>query len=129
MGQYEVTERHNVYDVINHQVKITEQIKGLIIHYMGAIVTGKEKIKIGNEDFDAYVIESESWSKNDVIRNYEAESQEIANRKKAYDDKLRQKMMEKYYVKSGYLNEDGYTVSHRKEWFVPGYGVVRDGTI
>lgn len=126
-GRLEKTVRHDIYKTVNHEVNISEQIKNLTIHYFIAIVTATEEMPLEGETVTAYIIESESWTKGGLIRNYKTEDQRMQTKMNGQAQKLKEKMDQKA-VKRGYLNEDGYAVQYRKEWFVPGYGVVRSET-
>ncbi|NJN41867.1 MAG: hypothetical protein HC811_06195 [Flammeovirgaceae bacterium] len=123
-GEFKVTERHDVYQTISHKLKISENIENLTINYFVANVTAQEKITVGGKAYDAFVIESESWSKGGIVRDYDAENETIAREQQAKFDALLNKQME-WTTKSGYTNELGYKVSYKKEWFVPGYGPVK----
>lgn len=126
-GQLEKTVRHDIYKTVNHKVNISEQIENLTIHYFIAVVTATEEITMEGQTVTAYVIESESWTKGGLIRNYETEDQRMQTKMNSKAQKLKEKM-DKKAIKRGYLNEDGYAVQYRKEWFIPGYGVVRSET-
>ncbi|MFZ1809417.1 MAG: hypothetical protein WAU36_19460 [Cyclobacteriaceae bacterium] len=123
-GEFKVTERHDVYQTISHKLKISENIENLTINYFVAKVTAQEEITVGSKTYSAFVIESESWSKGGMVRDYDAENKTIAIEQQAKFDALMDKHME-WTTKSGYTNELGYKVSYKKEWFVPGYGPVK----
>ena len=126
-GRKQKTETHNVYRNIAHTVDVTEQVQGQIIYYLYAWVTAKESLEIGGQQREAFVIESQSWAKTDRIVNYETEAQHIAEQMRAKQIKA-ENWIAKRTVKRGYTNEAGYVITFRKEWFVPGIGIVRSET-
>ncbi|MEQ8303006.1 MAG: hypothetical protein RIB47_06415 [Cyclobacteriaceae bacterium] len=123
-GEFKVTERKDVYQTITHKLNVSQHIQNLTINYYVAQVTAEEEVKIGAKTYKAFVIESESWSKGGVVRDYEAENKKIEQEQQAKFDALIRKQAE-WMTKSGYTNDQGYTVSYKKEWFVPGYGPVK----
>ena len=126
-GTYRVTETHDVYKNISHKVSVKEQIKNLTIHYYSAVVTGKETVQIGSQSYEAFVIDSQTWSKTDHLRDYDAEEKLIQIDQELSFEKFKTKLAKKS-ARTVYTNEQGYAVTYRKEWFVPGYGVVRSAT-
>ncbi|MEQ8364439.1 MAG: hypothetical protein RH948_16305 [Cyclobacteriaceae bacterium] len=123
-GEFKVTERHDVYKTITHKLNVSQHIQNLTINYYVAQVTAEEEVMIGSKPYKAFVIESESWSRGGLVRDYEAENKKIEQEQQAKFDALISKQV-KWLTKSGYTNDQGYAVSYKKEWFVPGYGPVK----
>lgn len=123
-GPIEKRVQHDVYDLISHEIQVTEQINNVTINNAVAIVTGTEEMTIGGEKVTAYIIESEQWTKQEVVRDYHAEKQSIADQAKKDFEKLQEKI-DKKMVKIFPKNELGYMVVFKVEYFVPGYGIVK----
>lgn len=123
-GPVDKTVRHDVYETINHLVTISQQIKNVTINNAFAMVTGTEEFKWRGQTLTAYIIESENWSKQEVIRDYDAEKNSYANQVKQTLEKMDSKIAKKF-AKIFPVNELGYSVVYRKEWYVPGIGIVK----
>ncbi|MBW8889107.1 MAG: hypothetical protein JF616_15240 [Fibrobacteres bacterium] len=117
------------YEIWDVNVRKTVTVSSHTLNNVKAIVSRTEPITVNGKPYTAYVIESQSWSKGasnttlDVAHDY-------ANKKGlAADLVIKEKAMlekqTKNAVKMGMLNEDGYQVLTKEEWFVPEYGVVK----
>lgn len=123
-GDFKVTTTSNVYKIVNHQVEISEHITSNIIHYFTAYCSGTEKLTIAGVEETAYIIDSQQWAQSKLNRDYSAERQDLANKTEAEFEMFRERIASNS-IKKGYTNSEGYVVSYFKEWFVPGYGVVK----
>jgi hypothetical protein len=123
-GKWEVTETKAIYENIDVKVKQIFKPTYHAMHYLNARVTAQEEVTIDGTKYNAFVIESESWVKYKVEASYEsvhADCEAYYNKIMADADKSTQKKN----VKSGITNEQGYMVTYKTEWFVPGIGVVK----
>lgn len=123
-GTFQVTETKTIYKSIDVQVQKTTQMNGYAIIGMNSLVTEKTNIDVLGEEYEAYVIYSENWSKNVIDISYKSESAQIENQQKKFQERV-EKKANKYIEASGLINEFGYTVIPVRVYFVPGIGVVR----
>ena len=124
LGNFKITTTSNVYETVKHEVEISENITSNVIHYYTAFCSRTDKLTVAGTERTAYIIESQQWAKGKLNREYTAERQDLANKTKAEFENFLDKINKKA-VKRGYTNADGYIVSYFKEWFVPGYGIVK----
>ncbi len=70
VGNFKVTNSTAIYDNINHDVQISENITSNIIHYYTAFCSATDNITIGGKEQTAYIIDSQQWAKAKVNRDY-----------------------------------------------------------
>ncbi|MGB0390196.1 MAG: hypothetical protein ACPGD5_01415 [Salibacteraceae bacterium] len=107
-------------DVLETKSTFTIQIQN-----MNAEVTGTTEFKLGKKAYTAYVVESEIWAMSYTDYSYQSDDSRVnidkMNDKVSahWEKKIANKMDRKKLV-----NEDGYIVSYKTEWYVPELGVV-----
>lgn len=116
--------KNDVYTSVSHELQVTEQVQNTTINNAIAYVTETEEMKLGGTTVTAYIIESQQWTKQDKITDFYAEKQSIANQAKKDHEKLQDKIKKKM-LKVFPENELGYQVVYKKEWYVPGFGIVK----
>lgn len=124
IGVWETTTMKALYKTIKTDAKVTISSSIYIMHHVFATVTDKKSIKIGKDTYDAYVIQSQRWTKNNEVNNWESESKELNAQMAQWESDFKERI-EKKLMKKGITNELGYLVEHVTEWFVPGVGVVQ----
>lgn len=123
-GDWRVTKYEQVFEDVDVHVMQTTQLNGHTIHYKNASVTEEKDISIDGKPYKALVIESELWIQAGFETTYAADNEKWRKYHQNFNDKIQDKA-QKSLVKSGFLNEEGYNVSHLVEWFVPGIGIVK----
>jgi hypothetical protein len=123
-GDWEVKTTKAIYE--NVPVKGKEVLKAQynVKHYLNAVVTRTEDVKINDKTYTAFVIESETWTKFKIDISYDMENKAC----EAYYNSINSTanaIGAKKNVKAGIENEQGYSVTYLTEWFVPGIGVVK----
>ena len=123
------SDMYTMYDVWDVDVKKSMTISSHTINNVNAKVIRAEDITVNGKTYNAFVIESESWSKSQGTTTFEA-ARGYINKKdlEKTQARLNAKMdakMNKRLVKSGFLNDDGYFILTKEEWFVPELGVVK----
>jgi hypothetical protein len=124
LGTTTKTTTKALYESVDVKVRETTQFSNVSVNYAKAVVVAEEEVTIDGVNYKAYKIESESWLKPQVTKSYESSNEEWSQARKKSNEDLKLEMTARG-VKKGYLNEQGYTVSYRTEWFVPGIGVVK----
>ena len=128
LGNFKITSSYSVYNDIKHQVNITETVMNHTIHYVDAIVVDSVMLTFGGKDYMAFIIESETWTKRESIKDFSAERQDLADKMSANSKKSKEKFeakRDKKAAKLGWTNDKGYMVQVYQEWFIPNYGVVK----
>jgi hypothetical protein len=121
VGSYTKTTTQAVYKTIDVAVKKTITSSGHIIHYMFAEVTGEENVIVSGVTHKAYIIQSQTWSKQTMTESFESADEEVNQQQKKLAEKAT-KTFDKMMVKKQSTNELGYMVSYLKEWYVPEIG-------
>ena len=121
VGAYTKTTTREVYNTIDVAVRKTVSNSGHIVHYMFAEVTGEENITLSGLTYKAYLIESQTWSKQTITESFESADDQVNEQQKKLSEKM-YKSYDKMMVKKQSTNELGYMVSYLKEWYVPELG-------
>ncbi len=124
IGVWEESTMKAVYKTIKTDAKVTISSSIYIMHHVFATVTDKVSLKIGKDSYDSYVIQSQRWTKNNEVTDWDTESQELNANMALWESDFKERIAKKF-VKKGITNELGYIVEHVTEWFVPGIGVVQ----
>lgn len=99
------------------------------INYVHATVKAEEQVTISGVNYKAFIIESETWNNAKMDINYKSADKKFTTEQINTEilklDKKAEKKMERQALKIGYVNEDGYNVTFKKEWFVPQIGIVK----
>lgn len=103
----------------------TKSFLTIQIHNMNSEVTGTTEFKLGKQTYTAYIIESEMWAKSYADFNYESDDSrvEIDKMNTKVEDYWTKKV-EKGLDKKKLVNDEGYIVSYKTEWYVPELGIV-----
>jgi hypothetical protein len=123
-GAYTKTTSVDVYKTIDVEVRKTMSSSGHSVHYMNARVIDEEEVTVGGKTYKAFVIDSESWSKQTNEVSIETADEEVKRQQEAFHKKVQTKM-DKFMVKKAFTNELGYMVFYKREWFVPAIGMVK----
>jgi hypothetical protein len=126
-GNYTKTTTRAVYDQIDVDMRKTMKTSAHAVNYAVAKATGEEEVTVNGTAYKAIIIESENWSKMVMDQSYESQSEQANKHARDFYEKS-QKLVDKMMRKQGYTNELGYTVTYKKEWFVPGLGMVNTET-
>ena len=121
VGAYTKTTTREVYNTIDVAVKKTVSNSGHIVHYMFAEVTGEEHITLSGVTYKAYLIQSQTWSKQTITESFESADDQVNDQQKKLSEKM-YRSYDKMMVKKQSTNELGYMVSYLKEWYVPELG-------
>jgi hypothetical protein len=124
IGPYTKTTTSAVYNTIDVEVKKTLSSNGHTINYALAKVTGEQEMSVGGTKYKAFIIDSESWTKQVMNASFESANEEVNRAQQAQFEKGQQ-WVEKLMKKKGYNNDLGYAVMYKREWFVPGLGAVK----
>ncbi len=102
--------------------------------YQGGTVLSEEKSSISGKEYNSYLVSTEIWSKTDKNANIEMEkknyfndpslSKEINKQVKKSFDKGGKKLEVKLNQYTG-ANEQGYVVTYKEEWIIPGLTVAK----
>lgn len=101
--------------------------------YQGGTVNSEEMLNISGKDYKSFVVGTEIWTKNDNKANVVVERQKYFN--DPINDKIN-KQLQKNYDKGGKklaakmneytgANEEGYVVTYKEEWVIPGLTVAK----
>jgi hypothetical protein len=120
---------HEIFKQVPVNVKETFSFSGHTINYVHALVKSEEQVTISGVSYKAFVIESETWNNTKMTADYKSVDKKFTTEQISADiasqDKKVEKKMERQALKIGYLNELGYNVTYKKEWFVPAIGIVK----
>jgi hypothetical protein len=119
-----VRETKAIYDAVDVKVRETTKFSSKSINYAVAEVMAEEEATVDGTKYKAFRIESQSWIKGEIKKTYDSDNSEWKQAREQQDENTKQAMAARG-IKKGYLNKQGYTVSYRTEWFVPGMGVVK----
>lgn len=102
--------------------------------YQGGTVLAEDKTSVSGTDYTSYVISTEIWSKTDKNANIEIEketyfndpalSKQINKQVKKSFEKGGKKLEAKLNQYTG-ANEQGYVVTYKEEWVIPGLTVAK----
>jgi hypothetical protein len=123
-GNYTKTTTSAVYNLIDVDVRKTLKSSAHYLNYAIAKATGEEDVVVGASRYKAIVIESENWSKSVLDASFESATEQANREAKSAFEKY-EVYKAKLAKRWGYTNELGYTVMYKKEWFVPGLGMVK----
>ncbi|MEP2026589.1 MAG: hypothetical protein ABJH98_04350 [Reichenbachiella sp.] len=103
----------------------TKSFLTLQINNANAQVTGTVEYALGKKKYTAYVIESELWTKTFADFDYQSNDSRVAVEKMntTVEDYWTKKVANRL-DKNKLVNNDGYIVSYKTEWFVPELGMV-----
>lgn len=118
---WDVSTPREVYKYIPIDARQTCTTSSYGIQGMNAIVTGKEEVTVSGVKYEAYIIESESWTKSNTSTSYESAEAELNVAAAKADQKL-QTRMEKFRVRRQFTNELGFYVQSSQQWVVPALG-------
>lgn len=95
------------------------------INNANAQVTGTVEFILEKKKYTAYVIESEMWTKTFADFDYQSNDSRVAIEKMNTSvEEYWSKKVANRLDKNKLVNDDGYIVSYKTEWFVPELGVV-----
>ncbi len=111
-----------VFNTVDVAVKKTVSFSGHTLHF--GKVTAEEEVTVNGTKYKAFVVEGETWTKNQMAVDFESADADINRMQKKSTEKILNKM-DKVMVKHGFTNEDGYMVMFSRSWFVPTIGFVK----
>lgn len=115
----------------NVQSKTDISMNTEYINYVNAKVVSEEQITISGKTFTAYKIEHEQWVKPNLNVKVNYNTDGISGSKQAKDQEAKtNKLLEKKLTKvsKSMSNKEGYMVTPKTDWFVPGIGIVKTYT-
>ncbi|MES2680357.1 MAG: hypothetical protein V4635_10750 [Bacteroidota bacterium] len=83
-----------------------------------------EDIVIEGKKYNAFVIESETWTKPFTNETFTSSRKELMKAENKMDRRLNPKFS-KENPKTDFTNEAGYTPGYKEEWFVPELGIAK----
>lgn len=99
------------------------------INYAHSLVKSEEQVTVSGISYKAFVIESETWNNAAMSVDYQSADKKFTTEQLMLQitdiDKRGSKRLERQALKMGYINEAGYNVTFKKEWFVPELGIVK----
>jgi hypothetical protein len=101
------------------------------INYVNAKVVSSENIIISGVNYTSYKIDYELWIKPNINVKVNYNTDGISGSKQAKEQEAKtNKLLEKKLTKisKSMSNKEGYTVSPKTDWFVPGIGIVKTYT-
>lgn len=122
--EYSETSTHRYYRKYSVEVRQNSKNSMLMRHFVNANVTGKEMITLLGQEYEAFIIESENWTKVQMDKSFDAENEYLEKRAAKLVERTDEKI-NKRLSSIGVQNEEGYTVTKGIEWYVPGIGIVR----
>ncbi len=100
----------------------TATITNQVFYNVDAKVSRTDEFNLDGKIYNAYVIESETWTRPALNMSFEESRKELL---KAENKITRQANPKLLKGKTGITNEAGYTTGFREEWFVPELGIVK----
>lgn len=95
------------------------------LHNAVAEVVGTTEFKLGKKAYTAYIIESEIWTKTYADFSYDSKSSLVNVEKMTKKvNEYWTKKVDKGLRRKELVNDEGYIVSYKTEWFVPELGIV-----
>ncbi|SMD38168.1 hypothetical protein SAMN04488029_3660 [Reichenbachiella faecimaris] len=107
------------------QVLQTKSFLTLQVNNANAQVTGTIEFVLGKKQYTAYIIESELWTKTFADFDYQSDDNRVAVEKmnRSVQEYWTKKVANRL-DKNKLVNDGGYIVSYKTEWFVPELGIV-----
>ncbi|MCX6290639.1 MAG: hypothetical protein NT126_02615 [Bacteroidetes bacterium] len=128
-GLYTTPTPYEIFKQVPVDVKEKISFSTHTINYVNAKVKAEEQVTISGVNYNAFIIESETWTNATMAVNYKSADKKFTTEQIIADiagqDKKVEKKMERQALKIGYVNELGYNVTYKKEWFVPQIGIVK----
>jgi hypothetical protein len=123
-----------IYERFDIEVRSASRNINYNRNYAFAVVSGEEEIDFLGRRGTALVIDAQSWGKTFADASFDATSSDLraelgeieANLAREHQEQFDR--MQQMVVDMGYAEEGGYTVSRRRDWFVPGLGMVRNAS-
>lgn len=102
--------------------------------YQAGVVNSEEKLSIGGKEYTSYVVSTEIWSKMDKNANIDIEKKNYFN--DPHLNKQINKQVQRSFDKGGKklesklnqytgANEQGYVVTSKEEWIIPGLTIAK----
>ncbi len=123
-GNWKVTRTHAVYNTIDVNAKKYFSNSKHTIGYAVSKIEDKQPVTVHGKTYEAFIITSETWTQNIGKFKFESADKAVALQAETDAEKTQQFVRENQ-IKMGLANKEGYIVTKFKEWYVPGYGVVR----
>ncbi len=122
------TRLEEVYEYFHVDVETVLQTFGYNLGYANAFVIGEETVDVLGTPQTAWVIDAESVGRGVNQKSFKSSSQEITDRLER-DFNVWQDHATEMAVDMGYLEEGGFVVTYGRDWFVPGFGVVKKASL
>lgn len=115
----------------NIQSKTQISMNTEYLNYVNAKVVAEEIVKIEEQNFKAYKIDYEQWTKPsmNISLNYNTDGmnskdeQAQVRKQEEQTNKLLQKKLSK--LSKEMTNKEGYIITPKTDWYVPGIGIVK----
>ena len=122
------TRLEDVYEYFHVDVETVLQTFMYNQGYAHAYVTGEETIDVLGTPRTALIIDAQSVARGFSEKTFASASREISDRLER-QFRRQQDRATGMAVDMGYLEEGGFNITYGRDWFVPGFGVVRKAAL
>ncbi|MEO9473921.1 MAG: hypothetical protein ABJG41_00235 [Cyclobacteriaceae bacterium] len=128
-GDFKTVSYDPQYSIIDHEMEMTLQPSMLVINYAESEVVEKTTFEINGTPYDAFIIESQKWMKGQQNVTFDYVNTELRDKQQKGFDRFQEridKKVQRGLTKQGAaMTDDGYLITRIREWYVPGFGIVK----